>query len=540
MTNCITSTPRLSSPESAPFSRQIKRALLLVFSSLFFVAAPASADPVIKTDGGQLRGAMDGGAVKYLGIPYAAPPIGNLRWKAPQPPARWEAVRDATVFGNRCAQTTAVGEFGAPSTSEDCLFLNVFVPNRPTNGKKLAVMFWIPGGGLFAGGSNEYNAKGLVEDGNVIVVTMNYRLGLLGFFAHPEIDEGDRHALVNYGLLDQQFALRWVRSNIASFGGDPDNVTVFGESAGAVSIYGHLVSPASAGLFHKAILESGLTFIAKPNLVVPLSDAVVLGQRFAAAMGCKNNAADCLRSLPVQRIIDQQMPFLAGLVTGGAVVPESLETALRAGRFNRVPIINGTNHDEWRWPVARTELRSGKPLQADQYRPALIDFFGPTGTKVEAEYPLAKFKSPSEALAASQTDAYFACAALKSNESIARYRPVYGYEFNYADAPMYMPKASFPYGAAHTVELQFIFPQFHGGSGTMHELSASEKELATTMRRYWTNFAKNGNPNSAGLPAWPKFTRESDLVMSMNLPQPSSITTFRSDHHCGFWNRTLQ
>ena len=540
MTDYFTPADGPSHGVPLPVSRQIKRALLFVFSSLFLVAALTHAAPVIKTEGGQLSGAADGSTVKFLGIPYAAPPVGDLRWKAPQAPARWDAVRDATIFGNSCAQTTAVGEFGAPSKSEDCLFLNVFVPNRPANGKKLPVMFWIPGGGLFAGSSNEYNAKGLVEDGNVIVVTMNYRLGVLGFFAHPDIDAGYRPALVNYGLLDQQFALQWVRRNIASFGGDAGNVTIFGESAGAVSVYGHLVSPASAGLFHKAILESGLTFIAKPNLVVPLAEAVVLGQRFAAAMGCKENAATCLRALPVEQIIGQQMPFLTGLVTGGAVVPEALEAALRAGRFNRVPIINGTNHDEWRWPVARTELRSGKPMQAEQYRPALIDFFGTTAARVEAQYPLANFKSPSDALAASQTDAYFACSALKSNESIARYAPVYGYEFNYADAPMYMPKASFPYGAAHTIELQFIFPQFHGGSGIMHELSAPEKSLGLTMRRYWTNFARSGNPNRTGLPAWPKFSRASDLVMSMNLPKPAPIGTFRSDHQCEFWNRALQ
>lgn len=539
MTNYFNLTHGLSYLVSATVSQQIKRALFFVVSSLFFMVTTSHADTVVKTEGGQLRGAIDGSLVKYLGVPYAAPPVGNLRWKAPQAPARWQAVRDASVFGNRCAQTTVVGEFGAPSASEDCLYLNVFVPIRPRSGKKLAVMFWIPGGGLFAGGSNEYNARGLVDDGNVIVVTMNYRIGLLGFFAHPEIDANDKHALVNYGLLDQQFALQWIRRNIASFGGDSGNVTIFGESAGAVSEYGHLVSPASAGLFHKAILQSGLTFIAKPNLVVPLSDAVVLGERFASAMGCKDNAATCLRSLPVERIIGQQMPFLTGLVTGGAVVPEPLETALRAGRFNHVPVINGTNHDEWRWPVARTELRTGRPLQPDQYRPALLDFFGTIGSKVEAQYPLTKFKSPSEALAASQTDAYFACSALKSNESIARYMPVYGYEFNYADAPMYMPKASFPYGAAHTVELQFIFPQFRGGSGTAHELSTSEKELGTTMRRYWTNFANSGNPNSAGLPAWPKFTRETSLVMSMNLPKSASIDNFRSDHQCDFWDRTL-
>ena len=244
-----------------------------------------------------------------------------------------------------------------------------------------------------------------------------------------------------------------------------------------MSIYGHLASKLSEGLFHKAILESGITSLAKPNIVVPLNEARLLSRKFATAMGCASEVLSCLRNLPVQRIIQQQMPFLSGLVTGSEVLPEPLEDAFRGGRFNRVPLIIGTNHDEWRWTIARAELRSGKPLEAGQYHAALIDFFGDIGPKVEAEYPLSRFGGPSEALAAAETDAYFSCSAIRNDAYFARHVSVYGYEFNYSHAPMYMPPVSFPYGASHTIELQFIFPGFHGDSGAVHPLTAAETAL---------------------------------------------------------------
>ena len=206
-------------------------------------SAQAPADTQVRTEAGSLRGAVADGMVQYLGIPYAAPPVGELRWEAPQSPGRWDSIRDATKFASNCAQTVAVGEFSAPSDTR-CLYLNVFVPSAPAaggkeNNSKLPVMFWIPGGGLFAGGGSHYDPKSLVANGHVIVVTMNSRVGLPGFFAHPGLGSGGDKpagAAVNFGFLDQQFALRWVRRNIAAFGGDPGNVTLFGESAGAVSI----------------------------------------------------------------------------------------------------------------------------------------------------------------------------------------------------------------------------------------------------------------------------------------------------------------
>ncbi len=383
-------------------------------------------------------------------------------------------------------------------------------------------------------------------DGGVVLVSINYRIGLLGFFAQPEIN-AEGHAFGNYGLLDQQFALQWVHKNIAAFGGDPDNITIFGESAGAISVYGHLAAPGSSGLFHKAILESGFTDYAKSiranprSVITPLADAEQLADKFAVAAGCNKDVPTCLRQLPVQKIIDQQMPFISGLIDGAPPVPEPLDSVIRNGTFNRVPIINGTNHDEWRWPLARTELRTGKPLTTEQYPIELGNFFGDLAPKVADEYTPAQFRSPSEALAAAETDAYFSCAALRNDARLANYVPVYGYEFNDANAPMYMPTPSFPYGAAHTAELQFLFPMFHGGSGVSHSLTTEESALSAMMVRYWSNFAKSGDPNSAGLPFWPKISPAENSMLSLNTPVPSMLAgaSFSGDHKCAFWRTAL-
>ncbi len=505
----------------------------------------ARADVVVATSTGDVQGVAAGAITTYLGIPYAAPPVGDLRWRPPQAPAPWTATRKADAFGSRCPQTAAVGEFSAPSATEDCLFLNVFVPSSATAASRLPVMFWIPGGGFFAGGSNDYDPASLVTHGGVVVVSINYRLGLLGFLSQRDLD-AEGHAFANYGLMDQQLALHWVHDNIARFGGDPDNVTIFGESAGAISAYGHMASPQSKGLFHKAILESGyIDYAEEPqasprSVTTPLDKATGYGAGFAAASGCKDDVAACLRRLPVAEIIARQMPFISGLIIGGSTLPRPIDPVLREGSFNRVPVINGTNHDEWRWPLARTELNTGRPLTTDRYAGELAKFFGAIAPKVAAAYEPRAFGSASEALAAAETDAYFACAAIRYDGWMARYVPVYGYEFDDRHAPMYMPPASFPYGAAHTSELQFIFPMFHGGRGIAHPLTPAENELALTMARYWSNFARNGDPNGAGLPTWPRVTTEAVALESLNVPAPSPIAaSFNDDHKCAFWRTVL-
>src|SRR5690349_12859070 len=251
--------------------------------------------PVVGTTNGPVRGLASGAVDEFLGIPYAAPPVGALRWRPPQPAARWSGVRDATQFAPHCPQPPT--PFGQASTSEDCLFLNVFTPSREGNASHRPVMVWIHGGALVTGESNDYIPTKLVEDG-VTVVTINYRLGALGFLAHPALADANGQS-GDYGLMDQQAALRWVQRNIASFGGDPRNVTIFGESAGGLSVLSQVASPQARGLFERAIAESGSYNLTQASL----SSAEAAGEAFAATAGCTSQTAACPRSLPVSAIL---------------------------------------------------------------------------------------------------------------------------------------------------------------------------------------------------------------------------------------------
>ena len=358
---------------------------------------------MVGTTNGAVRGTSSGSVNEFLGIPYAAPPVGALRWQPPQPAANWSGVRDATQFAPHCPQSAT--PFGQASTSEDCLFLNVFTPSRQQAGARHPVMVWIHGGALVTGESNDYNPAKLVEDG-VTVVTINYRLGALGFLAHPALADANGQS-GDYGLMDQQAALRWVQRNIASFGGDPRNVTIFGESAGGLSTLSQIASPAARGLFSRAIVESGSYNLTQASL----ASAEAAGQAFAAKAGCSDQAAACLRSLPVSTILANEN---AGGYTpniNSEVLPQTLKTAFATGEFNRVPIINGTNHDEWRLFVALSELE-GNPVTAANYQSMISATLGvpaPVAAVIAAEYPLSAYPSPAVALGAVGTDAIFAC-----------------------------------------------------------------------------------------------------------------------------------
>ena len=302
--------------------------------------------------------------------------------------------------------------------SEDCLFLNVYTPSRHEPGSRYPVMVWIHGGALVTGESDDYNPAKLVEDG-ATVVTINYRLGALGFLAHPALADAKGQS-GDYGLEDQQAALRWVQRNIASFGGDPHNVTLFGESAGGLSTLSQVASPQARGLFEKAIVESGSYDLTQASL----SSAEAAGEAFATKAGCASQTAACLRSLPVSTILaSEDRPAYTPNINS-EVLPESLGTAFATGDFNRVPIINGTNRDEWRLFVALSELE-GNPVTASNYQSMISSTLGvpPAAAAVIAtEYPLSAFASPSLALGAVGTDAIFACPALSIDQSVSRLR----------------------------------------------------------------------------------------------------------------------
>jgi para-nitrobenzyl esterase len=354
-------------------SMVVERPLCLIlagiFVALFFSSRTAFAARAIVTDQGPLKGLAVSGENEYLGIPYAAPPVGNLRWLPPQPPARFKGLFHATQFASRCTQL--LGGVGPLAGSEDCLYLNVYVPDTDPPAHGFPVMVWIHGGGLAYGAGSDYDPTPLVEKGSVIVLTINYRLSDIGFFAHPAID-AEGHLNANYGLMDQQFALKWVRRNIDAFGGDHKRVTIFGESAGGFSVLSNLASPLADGLFQQGISESGAYAHFQgywdSNSVVPLATAETMGTNFvpagttlAADVGCSSQTAQCLRGISASTLVEAE-PNTAFPVVDGTVLTQSLDSAFASGQFNRVPIINGTNHDEWRLFVALEYDLVGSPL----------------------------------------------------------------------------------------------------------------------------------------------------------------------------------
>jgi para-nitrobenzyl esterase len=511
---------------------------------------------------GPVRGIIARGMQQYLGIPFAAPPVGDLRWRPPAPtPARPELL-EAVDFGPVCAQdTTGVPGFGHYSSTEDCLYLNVSTPVDCQPGDRLPVMVWIPGGGLYIGGSNGYDPAALVSRGNVVFVSVNYRLNVFGFFSHPAIrDEGGPSG--NYGIMDQQAALRWAQENIAHFGGDPGNVTIFGESAGGVSVLAHLVSPASAGLFHRAILQScsAVSMLELPTL----DDAGAIGQELAAAAGLGQQTAQGLRALTTKEIMDADgmaaaplgvTRFHVGLTADGEIIPEPIGRLLAAGRFHRVPVINGTNRDEFTWFAGSLELATKQVITAEGYADTLGYLLGTfkshmlVGTEVPASampevlarYPLTDFPSPSRALSAVVGDCGFVTAGGRlTSRLLQRYAPaVYAYEWDVPDSHVAWPPASFPYGSGHVQEVQYLFPRFAGGCGTPGDLTPGQAGLADQMVQYWTSFAHSGTPNArpGSLPEWDQYDPAADNVMELCVDGPRMASGFGQRHHSDFWDQ---
>jgi para-nitrobenzyl esterase len=445
---------------------------------------------------------------------------------SPAPAPAWHGVRAATTFGPHCPQPGSA--FGTASTSEDCLYLNVFAPAH-SNGRQLPVMAWLYGGSLLVGQSDDYDPAALVSHG-VVVVTLNYRIGALGFLAGSALAVRPGDPAGDYGLMDQQAALRWVQRNIGAFGGDSRRVTLFGESAGGLSVLAQLTSPGARGLFAAAMVDSGSYALTEQ----PLATAETSAAAFAAKVGCTRDVAACLRALPVTKVIDNEDFSGYRPDIDGRVLTASTGTALRGGDFSRVPVVIGTNHDEWRLFVAMNTLK-GEPVTAASYQPMIAATLGVPATAaaaIAARYPLSAYPSPAVALGAVGTDAIFACPAVSAEESLARYVPTYAFEFNDENAPeRYLPPVGFPYGAAHESEVQYLF----GLRNTAFPgvLSAGQQALAAVMRQDWTDFAKTSVPGRPG--AWPRFSPAGRATLSLVPPGPRVETYYAAGHQCGFW-----
>jgi para-nitrobenzyl esterase len=520
--------------------------LLLAFSAREVLGlertTPVADDAaIVETDAGPVRGRIEAGYRLFEGIPFAAPPVGDLRWQSPRPVEPWSEPRDATAPGEWCVQpASAPGSLGGGA--EDCLYLNVTAPMTATAETPLPVMVWIHGGGFISGAGSIFDARRLAMQGDVVVVTVNYRLGIFGFFGLEGLPNSGA-----FGLEDQVAALQWVQRNAAAFGGDPGNVTLFGESAGGMSTCALLTSPRTDGLLHQAIVQSGSCLIDWPaNGIFPGQEAGSLwgsaaeldelGAAVAASVGC-DEAADrlaCLRQTPPDTLMESPLAPAYGRVSyGNDVLPENPADVMRAAGALSVPVMMGVTRDE-----ARTFVSfDPEPITDERYAVLMAEAFGDSATAVEQEYPLSGYASPGLAWAAAMTDRVWACPNLENLELLSAETTVYAYEFADRDAPSLFPfPPELPGGAYHGSEILSLFdlpiPGFDPG------MTDDQLALADTMIAYWANFARHGDPNGPGLPDWSAFALgESPPYVQSLAPGPDGVgpVAFGDEHRCAFW-----
>lgn len=506
-------------------SRQIARravAVWIVLAISCFTLAASSA-PQVKTRLGTVEGKDDGKVKIFLGIPYAAPPVGDLRWKAPAPAAKWSGVKKTTEFGSHCAQGRVFGDmvFHDPGASEDCLTLNVWVPDKHVD-PKLPVMVWIYGGGFVSGTTSESRQDGyhLAQQG-VIVVSMNYRLGVFGFLVHPELaKESGHNSAGNYGLLDQLAALKWVHDNIAAFGGDPENVTIFGESAGSFSVSAQMASPRAKGLFQKAIGESGGAF---SRTGLPFESMSARAEKDAKLVKEKLGVSTLaeLRAIPTEKVLEPFAPpkspgFDFGPDIDGYFLPESVPAIFAAGKQNDVALLAGWNHDEGSFEIA---FAPQKPT-AESFKAAAQKDFGDKAEEFLKLYPADTDEHALRSAMDYAGDKFIALSTWDWIEAATKTgkQPVYRYRFDMA--PFSKNPNAPRLGAYHSAEIEYVFGQLD--SKTDVTWRESDRQISEVMQKYWSNFAKNSNPNGPGLPNWPPYTASDGWAVMVLSAQPAA------------------
>lgn len=515
-----------------------------------------SASPIRTTHTGQVLGSLvhvksaDAGVHTFLGIPFAKPPLGPLRFAPPEPPESWSGVRDGTTHPDACLQDLTTMDSGvrnqvnvtipSVSMSEDCLYLSIYTPAYSHEGSNLPVMVWIHGGGLVFGMASMYDGSVLAAFEDVVVVTIQYRLGVLGFFS-----TGDKHATGNWGYLDQVAALRWVRQNIAHFGGNPDRVTIFGESAGGTSVSSLVVSPMSQGLFHGAIMESGVALL--PGLIASSADVIstVVASLSACEQVDSEALVNCLRGKSKEEILAINKPFnmmIPGVVDG-VFLPRHPQELLASADFQAVPSIIGINNDEFGWIIPKVTgiYDTQKEMDREAFQAVLqkmltLMMLPPTfGDLLMEEYngDNGEPRSLQAQLQEMMADSMFVIPALQVAHFQRSRAPVYFYEFQHQ--PSWVKNIRPPHVKAdHGDELPFVFGNFFWGNYV--KFTEEEERLSRKTMKYWANFARNGNPNGEGLPHWPLFDQE-EQYLQLNL-QPAVGRALKA-HRFQFWKKAL-
>jgi para-nitrobenzyl esterase len=485
---------------------------LVAFSlslTLFMPAAYAADSLHVKTDSGVVEGTLTNGQQvrAFKGIPFAAPPVGDLRWQPPQPVAKWKGVRPAKDFGAHCIQSAGYPDmvFHDSGPSEDCLTLNVWTPAK-AKGSSLPVMVWIYGGGFVCGGTSENRQDGqFLARRNVIVVSMNYRLGIFGFFAHPELTvESPHHASGNYGLLDQTAALEWVQRNIAAFGGDPNNVTIFGESAGSNSVSAQMASPLARGLFAKAIGESGGAFYSSENSFSPREANEQRDVAFAQTAFGTSTLAD-LRKLSADDIVRAATkktvppPPRFGPDIDGHFLPDSVPNIYAAGNQAHVPLLAGWNADEARGQVLLAKTKTSTA----SFAATAQNEFGDNAQRFLAAYPATTDDEGVMSAGDFASDRFIAYSTWRWMEAhVATGKaPVFRYRLDLG-SPGDTNHASI-LGAFHSDDIEYVFGTLDSRPGAVWR--PEDRKLSELIGAYWTNFARTGDPNGADLPHWPTY-----------------------------------
>ncbi len=487
---------------------------------------------------GALLGIQSNGVNYFLGVPYAAAPVGAGRWKAPQPLIPWVGERSFRHYGHICPQrpnsldaTNDNQMYG----SEDCLFVNVYAP---PNAKHAPVMFWVHGGSFDGGSGNQYDGSALARRYGVVVITINYRLGVFGFLAAPQIGEG------NYGLMDIKAALRWAQTNARSFGGDGSDITIFGESAGGMAICTLLTAPSAAGLFQKAIIQSGPCQRGVGS--APLQQMSQIGDAFVKSFNCTGQLAlSCMQGQSTLNLFNTRLPgaFIPGQVKfppvyNSELLPQNPLTAFGTGQVNKVPLMIGSNRNEGT-PFTAYLTKPNTPLNNTLYF-TLVAMLNPGHLPdILRHYPSYRYSTTALAGAALVTDGLFACPTDAFGRLYARQAPTYRYEFSDPKAVTALRSSiSIPVlEAYHASELIYVFNRPLRGLADPVQFGPQQAQLSAQMGQYWTNFARTGNPNGPSLSSWPSYTSQHQDVMTL-APEGNTVNTqFGQQHQCAFWDR---